>query len=227
VVGECGSFASALESVSELRPELVFLDIELGSESGLALLDRLASRDPPLVVFVTAHAEHAVEAFDLNAVDYVVKPYERGRLERAVRRALKRRYLKGALRDEVGVQAPSADPGETPPSARASAERLMVRQGEAIRFVRIERVVRLEAAGNYVSTVTDEGVFDIRSTMKDLLARLDPSVFVRVHRSHAVNLDRVREIHPWFGGDYQIVLDNGDEVRMSRSFRDRVLRAVR
>ena len=227
VVGECRTFQSAIEALTELKPDLVFLDVGLGSDSGLALVDHLTADDPPLVVFVTAHAEHAAEAFDLNAADYVVKPFEPSRLHRAVRRASRRRYLKRALDGEGGMPPATPHQGQASPSPQAGVERLMVRKDEVIRFVRIERVVRLEASGNYVTTVTDEGVFDIRSTLKDLLARLDPSVFVRVHRSHAVNLDRVAEIHPWFGGDYQIVLDNGDVVRLSRSFRDQVLRGGR
>jgi two-component system LytT family response regulator len=227
VVGECRTFSSALDALEDLKPDLVFLDVGLGSESGLTLLDHLAADDPPLVVFVTAHAEHAAAAFDLNATDYVVKPFEPSRLERAVRRASRRRYLRKAL--DGDAESPAATParGEASPSPPAGIDRLMVRKDEVIRFVRIERVVRLEASGNYVTTVTDEGTFDIRSTLKDLLARLDPSVFVRVHRSHVVNLDRVAEIHPWFGGDHQVVMDNGDEVRLSRSFRDQVLRGGR
>lgn len=222
VVGECSTVHAAATSTRELSPDLVFLDVKLGTQSGLTLRDHLEPDELPPIVFVTAYAEHAVDAFDMNAVDYVLKPFQDARIARSVRRALRRGALRAALQADTAPRT-AAPLGP----ARESAERIMVRQEESIRFVRVERVVRLEAAGNYVKVVSDEGDFSIRSPLRDLLGRLDRSTFVRVHRSHAVNLDRVVEIQPWFGGDYVVVLDNDEEVRLSRSYRDEVLRAVR
>lgn len=206
IVGECTSVDSAADSLRRLAPDLVFLDVRLGNQTGFQLSDQFDAGEVPPIVFVTAYAEHAVEAFDLNAVDYVLKPFAPARIARAVRRARKR-------------VAPNASQNVTP-------ERIMVRQGDSIRFVRVERVIRLEAAGNYVRLISDDGNFLLRSTLRDLLDRLDASTFVRTHRSHAVNLDRVSTIHSWFSGDYMILMDNEEQVRLSRGYRDDVLKAV-
>jgi len=213
IVGECTSLEDAVEQVRALAPDLAFVDIRLGDGSGLELAGRLPPADRPHIVFVTAFGEHAVDAFDLNAVDYVVKPYHEERLQRAVRRVRRRQ----------GMAPAPAPAGSGPRGHEISGERLMVRSGDSIRFVKTDDIERLESDGNYVVLHSGGTQSRIRSTLRGLLERLDPIRFVRVHRSHAVNLDHVEEIQSWFGGDYLVMMRSGDEVRMSRNYRDAVL----
>lgn len=227
VAGEAADGAAAAERISSGGVDAVFLDIRMRGLDGIGLartLKALPAGDRPEIVFVTAHDEHAVHAFELEAADYVLKPVDPDRIREAVDRLVRRRRLRSALLAMEG-----GGPGEGPVARAPDAEpasRIMVRDGEAIRFVPVERVVLFEAEGNYVRLHTDDGDTHLaRLTLKSVTERLDPRAFVRVHRSHVVSVDRIREVRPWFGGDYVACLDDGREVRVSRTYRDNLLRA--
>lgn len=229
-LAECGTGADALDAIVEHGPEVVFLDIELPDFDGFEVLARLPAHRRPAVVFVTAWREHAVEAFEAHAVDYVVKPFGQERLRDAldrVRERIARREV-GALWDRLDALASAVD-GRSRDATNESgpdpyARRILVGDRDRQRFLSVHEIEWLESDGNYVRLHASGGTHAVRSTMTDLLARLDPATFVRIHRGTAVNLDRVREIQPWFAGRYLVLLEDGTELRVSRGYRDDLLR---
>jgi two-component system, LytTR family, response regulator len=214
IVAECADGVEALEAAARLSPDLVFLDVRMPGLDGLAVAERLAGG--PAVVFVTAFDEHAVRAFDLYAVDYVVKPFEAERVREAVRRA-RRRLERGE--PAAGIAAAL----EALAARDRYARRLVVGARGALRVVPVEEVDWLEAADNYVQVHAGGAEHLLREPLRSLEARLDPAAFVRVHRSIIVRIDRVAELRPQPTGDYVVALRDGRELPMSRSYRDRVI----
>jgi two-component system LytT family response regulator len=214
IAGEAASGREAVERIAQQRPDLVFLDVQMPDMNGFEVVETLASGDHvPAIVFATAHDEYAVRAFEVSAVDYLLKPFDRERFDRSLERA--RKSL-----------------GESPDAAQSQllalldamrgqgqyARRLLVpTEGRAV-FVNVAEIVRLEADRNTVTIHSRHGTFPMRSTLEALERKLDPAQFVRIHRSHIVNMDAVKEIHPWFHGDYKIRLHDGTELMWSRRF---------
>jgi len=231
VVGECGSAGEAELAITALAPDVMFLDVQLPGESGLALAARLGRERAPLVVCVTAYEEHAVRAFELHAVDYLLKPVDPGRFADAVERV--RRLLAAAARAEAhdrllaALDALRAPP--TPPSEAVAApllERLSVRVGDRLMVVRLADVDWIAADGDYVRLhVAGKGAL-VRARMVQLEHRLDPRHFLRVHRSAIANLDAVRSVEVGGNGDYVLRMRDGSRIRISRSYRDAVLAAL-
>lgn len=246
-LAEAGTGAAAVAAIHEHDPDLVVLDIELPDFDGFEVLGRLHDDRRPAVIFVTAFREHAVEAFEVHAVDYVVKPFREDRLRDAVRRARARRdrgeadavwarleTLVGHLDDAAeGAAGKDAQPATHTASAgrpaadEPPARRILVGDRDRRRFVSVDEVAWLEADGNYVRVHAAGETHLVRATLSGLARRLDPRAFVRVHRGTVVNLDRVREIQPWFAGRYLAILDDGTELRVSRSYREELLRLTR
>lgn len=226
VVAECADGESAIEAIRELQPDIVFLDVQMPGTTGFDVVQEIGPEDMPAVVFVTAFDEHALRAFEVHALDYVLKPFDDDRFADAVEHA--RRTLR-ARRDEEsfrrGLSALMNDVhGGTDASRSRFASRLMVRLRDRIHFVRTEDVDWFEAAGNYVRLHVADRSHLIRSTMSAIEDRLDPQQFVRIHRSTIVNVDRIKEIQPWAGGDYLAILKSGQQLRISRGYRDALLR---
>ncbi|HZN11570.1 MAG TPA: LytTR family DNA-binding domain-containing protein [Blastocatellia bacterium] len=218
VVGECASGEAALAAVRAQAPDLVFLDIEMPGLDGLAVSAALGGERGPLVIFVTAYDQYAVKAFELRAVDYLLKPFDWERFDRALGRA------KGQWRAR---QAPEASEqilallGELKAPPRY-LERLAIRSDGRVRLWRAEEIDWIEAEGNYVRVHAGKLSALVRETLSGLEARLDPRRFTRIHRSQIVNLDRIQELHPWSHHDYRVVLRDGTELTLSRSYRDRL-----
>jgi two-component system, LytTR family, response regulator len=210
----CGDGREAVEAVAARRPDLLLLDVQMPGLDGFAVLDELPG-PPPLVVFVTAHDRYAVRAFDVPAVDYLLKPFDGERLRRALDRARER--LRGG------------EPERQPPLGELLARlqgdrylrRLLVRTGSRVQPVPVEAIDWVEATGNYLSVHAGRDEHVIRGTLGDLEAQLDPARFLRTHRSQLVNVDRVRELHLAPGGDYVITLTCGAQLKLSRGYRDR------
>ena len=229
IVGECGDGAAAVAAIRSLAPDLVFLDVRMPGLDGFGVVDAIGTDRMPAVVFVTAYDEHAVRAFEINALDYVLKPFDDDRLRAALARA--RAHLElardGALsRRLAGLLA------NVPDAARDSAagdggpawiERLQVPVGDRIRLVRVEEIDWIEGAGNYVRIHSGREKHLVRTTLAALERELNPRRFVRIHRSAIVNVDRVRELEPYTGGDYIAFLMDGRKLRVSRTYRDRLL----
>jgi two-component system LytT family response regulator len=224
VVAECGSGSAAIEALKAHQVDVVFLDIQMPGVDGFVVAESLQGPEAPLLVFVTAHDTHAIRAFETRALDYLLKPVRTERLALAldrVREALAARRSTAYARQLRSVIAQlDQEPGPTPPAvASTGAERIEVRDGERVRYVAADDVAWAEADGPHVRLHTAHGVFEIRETLAHLEAALDARRFVRIHRSFIVNLGQIKELQPWFGGDAVLILKNGQQLKVSRTYR--------
>ena len=215
VIGECGDGAAAIDAITGLAPDLVFLDIQMPEVGGFDVVEAIGVARMPAVVFVTAYDEHALRAFDVHAVDYVLKPIDRHRFRTAVERARRRlAHAPGQLDRRIAAAL-----GELGRPAHDYAKRLAIKGDGRVILVDVDAVDRLEAAGNYVEVHSGTRHHLVRETMAGLEGRLDPARFVRVSRSSIVNAGRVRELQPMFNGDFVVVLRDGTKVAGSRRYR--------
>lgn len=236
VVAECADGVEAAEAIARLAPDLVFLDIRMPGLDGFGVIDRVGADRMPPVVFVTAYDAHAIRAFALHALDYVLKPFDDGRFAEALAHAraqvaLRRngelaRRLSALLRELAPDTVPDAPGGPRPSAPARHAQRVLVHEGDRSVFVPVDEVDWFGAERNYVRLHRGTGSHLIRTTLRHLEGRLDPARFIRIHRSAIVNVARVREVRPWFGGDCLAVLRDGRELRVSRTHRDRLLRPL-
>jgi two-component system LytT family response regulator len=221
VAGEAASGTEAVEMIGRLRPDLVFLDIQMPGADGFGVLQAIDPAALPHVVFVTAYDEHALRAFEVHAVDYLLKPFDTDRFRTALARAKERvraRPPAGADGLDERIRRVLAEARPAP----AYLERVLVRTGMRAVFLRTDEVDWLEAEENYVRLHAGAESYLVRGTLAGLEERLDPARFIRVHRSHIVNLASIRELHPWSHGDWMIVLRDGRELMLSRRYRDRI-----
>lgn len=218
VAGEAGGGEEAVSLIEEVRPDLLFLDVQMPGLDGFAVLEAVGAANMPVTIFTTAYDQFAVRAFDAHAVDYVLKPYDRERFHRAVERARERIQARrtagvdGRLESLIGELR----------SRSRYVERLVVRAGGRIVILRTADVQWIEAASNYVRIHVGGKDHLLRETMTALESRLDPSEFVRIHRSTIVRIDCIRELEPLFQGDYVVILDDGTRLTSSRGYRDRL-----
>ena len=213
VVAEAASGLTAAHLIATTRPDLVFLDIQMPDMSGLEVAAQLQAGSAPLLVFVTAHDDHAVEAFDLNAIDYLLKPYDHERFLRALGRI--RQRLRATPREEpaVGLARSTLGPGK----------RLPVPDGDGLRLIDVAAIHWLEADDNYVHVHTAEREYLLRRTLQDLLAQLSERQFARIHRSAAVNVSQVASLKAMPKGDYEVKLRSGATLRLSRRYAHNLL----
>ena len=227
LAAECPDGPSAVHAVRRHRPDLLFLDVQMPGLGGFEVLKRLALHELPFVVFVTAHDEYAVRAFEVNAIDYLLKPFDEVRFDEALGRA-RRQVLAagqgamldrlGTLLEQVGGRGSAREPG--PEYVR----RLMVRDRGRIFFVSTDDIDWIESAGNYASLHAGTRSYLVRTSMAELEAKLDPAEFARIHRGTIVNLSRVQEVRPYGGSDYRAVLTTGRVLNVSRGYSARLLR---
>lgn len=229
LVGEFADPAQALEALRREPPDILFLDVQMPGMSGFDLL-RALERPPPVVVFVTAYDQHALEAFEVHAFDYLLKPVARDRFAEAVARARRRLEsdASGDLPARLAALLGGGDGQRAPVSTSASAPapRIPLRAGE--RFVMVDPgdIDRVEVDGNLVQVTAGGERFVFRETLAAFEARLPAGRFVRVHRSLVVNVDRIRQVEPWFHGDYLLLLADGSKVVTGATYRDRVRAAL-
>ncbi|HEX8246063.1 MAG TPA: LytTR family DNA-binding domain-containing protein [Longimicrobium sp.] len=225
LVGEYSDPAEALEALRRDPPDILFLDVQMPGMTGFGLL-RALERPPPVVVFVTAYDQHALEAFEVHAFDYLLKPVARDRFAEAVARA--RQRLQNDAPDDLPARlAALLGSGDAPrPPATAPAARIALRAGERFVMVDPADIERVEVDGNLVQVTAAGERFVFRETLAAFEARLPPGRFVRVHRSLVVNLDRIRQVEPWFHGDYLLVMADGSKVVTGATYRDRVRAAL-
>lgn len=247
LVGEAVDGPSAVDAILALRPDLVFLDVQIPGFDGFDVVARTASNYLPTIIFVTAYDRYAMRAFEVHALDYLLKPIAHRRFQEALRRArqeLGRREREDALARDAEEADPLNDSAVVErlrklldereaasgasTEARASpapryASRFTVRDGERYVLLRVTDVDWAEASANYVRLHVGQRTYQMRTTMSDLERQLDPGQFTRIHRSTIVNLDRVREIRPEWHGEYEVALATGATLRLSRGYRDRLL----
>jgi two-component system LytT family response regulator len=219
VGGEAENGLEVVDAVRTLEPQLVVLDIQMPGMTGFEAIEAIGAENMPAVIFATAYDEFALRAFDVHAVDYLLKPFSRERFDRAFERALGRIGNDQIGPDRQNIARLIASLSQTPPHL----ERLVVRQGERLFFVAARDILHLTAEGNYVRVHTATGAHLIRGTLADLEKRLDPSRFARIHRSGVVNIDAIQEVRTHEHGDFLVVLKTGAILRLSRRYRERLL----
>lgn len=228
VIAECSGGVEAAERIAAEQPDLVFLDVQMPDLTGLEVVERIGAGRMPAVVFVTAFDQYAIRAFELNAVDYLLKPYDTERFQQALDRARKRigdsdsaaraQELRNIVQVLLAEKASAADRSGLPVFG-TPLDRIAVRVDGSLRIVRAADVDWFETDGNYLRLHIGKTNHLIRGTATELEKQLDPKQFVRIHRRYLVNLDRVAEVQPWFAGDAIVILRDGTKLRMSRSHR--------
>jgi len=222
IIDEFGDGKTALAAIRELKPDLVFLDIQMPEMNGFDVIQSLNAESTPAIIFVTAYDQYALQAFDLYALDYLLKPFDRKRAKRAVERA--REHIRSRERGELDERLRSLVAGLKPD--RKYLERLVIKSTGRIFFLKTEEVDWIEASGNYLKIHVGRDAHMIRETMNSIEAKLDPSKFIRIHRSTIVNIDRIRELHPMFSGDYSVLLRDGTELALTRNYRERLVELI-
>ncbi|MEO1045746.1 MAG: LytTR family DNA-binding domain-containing protein [Pseudomonadota bacterium] len=236
IVDTCTNGREAIRKIKTLKPDLVFLDIQMPGFDGFSVVKGIMDIEPPLIVFVTAYSDHALRAFETQAVDYLMKPVDKDRLADTLDRIRERladkrvrdeaEKLRGLLNEVAPEAAEELEQSEDalPPSRY---EKLInVKDRGQIFRVDVDTIERIDAAGDYMCIYTADNSLILRETMKDLEKRLDPKNFQRVHRSTIVNLDQVRQVKPHTNGECFLILESGTQVKVSRSYRDVVTRFV-
>ena len=217
LLGECASGPEALAAIQREPPDLLFLDVQMPEMDGFALLSALPSAQIPAVIFVTAYDQHAVKAFEVKALDYLLKPFKPARFKETVQRARER--LASRLKDGPAVEALLDLLGRRSEST-SYLTRLSVKTQDKIVFLKTEQIDCIESAGNYVAVQVGKETHILRETLNSLEASLDPEQFLRISRSALVNLDRIKELQPHFHGEHVVVLLNGKRLTMTRGLRE-------
>jgi two-component system, LytTR family, response regulator len=216
IVSECANVEQAVESISTDKPDLVFLDVQLRDRTGFEVIGAIGAESMPLVIFATAYDTYTLQAFDVHALDYLLKPFDDARLQLSLNRVRKRLQTnndgRAALRDLLA----------TVRNERRYLQRLAVTQRDRLVFVRATDVDWLEASGNYVAVHVGRDSYLIRETLNAMESRLDPQHFMRLHRSTIVNIDRVRQLSPWVRGEQAAVLADGTQLTVGRAYRGRL-----
>lgn len=218
IIGECGDGVEAIEVLEREQPDLLFLDVQMPELDGFGVLEAARPARPPVVIFTTAFSQHALKAFEVHALDYLLKPFDRDRLRLALDRARERhrQQQSGALNEKLTALLAEMRPAPT------VVDRLVVKTSGKVVLVKAADIDWIEAADNYVSLHVGNETHLLRETMNALESRLNPKLFLRISRSTIVNLERIKELQPMFHGDYTVILRNGTRLSLSRSHRDRL-----
>ena len=216
LVGEAGNGHQAVETIQREKPDLVFLDIQMPGMNGFEVIEALEVDSLPQFVFVTAHDQFALRAFEVHAIDYLLKPFDLNRFQKALEKAKENLELRKTSKLNERL-ARFLDEIRT----TRFAERLLVSSGERAFLLQVDRINWIEAAKNYVKLHVGNETHTLRGTVEGLSGKLDPKRFIRVNRSHVVNLDFIKELHRWFHGQYRIILKDGTEIVWSRRYLDK------
>jgi|SRR5436190_7289106 len=218
IVGECADGREAVAAIQRELPDLIFLDIQMPELDGFGVLEAIKAEPMPIIVFVTAYDQFALKAFDVHAVDYLLKPFDRERFQTSLRHALEQVKHRG---DKTLADRQSAVLAEVRPLPKSS-ERLPIKSGGRVIFVRFDDIDWIEAAHNYIVLHVNKDSHLLRETMNAFEARLSPDKFVRISRSTIVNIDRIKELQPMFYGEYTVTLQNGTRLTLSRRYRGKL-----
>ncbi len=207
VVAQCVGGQAAADAINSTHVDLAFIDVQMPDLDGFALLEKISLERMPYIVFVTAFDQFALRAFDVNAMDYLLKPYDTARFRKAMERA----------RERIVADPETAASGPRPST---HLERIAVPVGGGIRVVRTRDIESFETDGNYLRLNAPGARYMLRKTAAELEARLDPRHFIRIHRRFIVNIDKVHEVQPWFSGDAIVIMQSGSKLRLSRTHRE-------
>ena len=222
IVGESVNGREALDAIHAFRPDLVFLDVQMPELGGFELLSKLQPGRIPYIIFVTAYDQYAVRAFEVNALDYLLKPFDQDRFNTSWQRARARilQERNGGMDHRILALLEDLKAGNK------YLERLVIKNGGRIYFLDINEIDWIEAEGNYVSVHCAKKSHLLRETISSLESQLDPKKFVRIHRSSIVRIASIRELQPWFHGEYRVNLENGTQLALSRNYRDKLQEAL-
>jgi two-component system LytT family response regulator len=216
IIGECGDGLAAVAAIEAHNPDLLFLDVQMPELDGFDVLE--AIEQTPMIVFVTAYDQYALRAFEVHALDYLLKPFDRERFDKALQRVKYQiaRERAGTMNRELAALLADLKSRPKP------LERLVIKASGRVFFLRVDEIDWIEAAANYVRLHAGKDAHLLRETINGLAAKLDPDKFLRIHRSIIVNLERVKELQPWFHGDYVVILQDGTRLTSSRNYRERL-----
>jgi two-component system LytT family response regulator len=218
IIEDCSNGREAIKAIGKQTPDLVFLDVQMPEVDGFAVLQAISPEKMPLVIFVTAFDRYAIKAFEVYALDYLLKPFDRQRFEKSLQRAKSR--LMSERAGDLGQRALSLL--EELKARSSHIERLVIKSGGRAFFLKIDEIDWIEAEGKYVRLHVGKESYLLREAISSLEAQLDPKRFPRIHRSSIVNIERIRELQPWFHNEYRVILRDGTELMLSRSFRKKL-----
>ncbi|HKQ99243.1 MAG TPA: LytTR family DNA-binding domain-containing protein [Pyrinomonadaceae bacterium] len=232
ILGECGSGQEALSAIEEQTPDLLFLDIQMPEMDGFEVLERIGPGCVAAIVFVTAFDQYALKAFEVHALDYLLKPFDDARFEKALRQAkaqIEQREINQLSRKLFALlEERGGAPSKTNETERATfLTRFMIKTASRVFFLKADEIDWIAADDYYVKLHAGRKSHLLRETMNELEAKLDPEKFLRIHRSTIVNIDRIKELHPHFNGDYLVILHDGTELKLSRSRRQQLQSALK
>jgi two-component system LytT family response regulator len=218
LVAECHDASSTITAIEEAHPDLVFLDVQMPGGSAFDVIEMVGPERMPSVIFVTAFDKYALRAFDVHALDYLLKPFDRDRFRDALARA--RAHLEVRTGQDLEQRLRALVQGLKP--AAHPIERFVIKAGGRVFFVRADEIEWIEAAGNYVKLHVGDKAHVLRETMNTVESELDPDLFFRIHRCHIVNIERIRELQPSANGEFVVFLESGERLTLSRGYRDRL-----
>jgi len=218
IVGEAGTGLEAVRVIEQEQPGLVFLDVQMPGLDGFGVIGALKT-PPPQVVFITAYDHFALKAFEVHALDYLLKPFDRARFKQVLDH-VRQQLQRGDQKEQDDLAEKLSRLLEELNNRPKYVERLLVNAGEKAILLAVERIDRIEAARNYLTLHSEGKSYLVRGTIEGLYQKLDPSKFIRANRSQIVNVKSIKELHPWFHGEYRIILEDGTEISWSRRYLD-------
>jgi len=216
LIAEAENGVEAVKCIHDKKPDLVFLDIQMPGMTGFEVIETIGIENMPPIVFVTAYDQYAIEAFEVQAVDYLLKPFDHERFSKSFKRALERVAVPKDHASVIQQAIDRINQGEK------YLQRIMVNIGQRYFFIQVADIAYISAEEKYVNLHTEKRSYLIRNTMNRLEQRLDPAKFARIHRSYIVNVDFIKEMQPWSHGDYIVILNDGAKLTASRRFRERL-----
>lgn len=221
IIGECGNGVDAVNAITALKPDLIFLDIQMPDLDGFEVLEHLKTEAAPLIIFTTAYDQFALKAFEVNAIDYILKPFEKERFEQALKKVEKFSASADAALSSPKLEALLTDYHQWKKEKTTTyASRILAKNNKTVFLVNVTDIEWLEASNDYVTLHTKTEQFLLGQSLNHYESRLDPALFMRIHRSTIVNINQIAEMQPYFNGEYFVILKNGTRLKMSRNYKD-------
>lgn len=224
LIGEFSDGIETVAAIQEQQPDLVFLDVQMPELDGFGVLEALSESHLPTLIFVTAYDQYALRAFEVHALDYLLKPFDRERFQKALHRAKEQmqKEKSGEVNEKLLTLLEDLKSEKSNNHERKFLDRLVIKAGGRVTFLKTEEIDWIEAAGNYVRLYIGKDSHLLRDTMNNIQTKLDPEKFLRIHRSTILKIDRIKELQPWYHGEYVVTLENGKQLTSSRSYRHKL-----